>query len=190
MKKKVNIKLNKHLIEISFNDVLQKHTIICEFVSLNIYQIVLNKLTISNSRKKHVNVTSTELRKINIHTLTKRSIKLINAFIDLDTQSATKVLNFLYLTNINYEKLLKEINKKSNNRNRNIFLAKFSYVYIHTCLSYESNISYMLSKQTGYSINYIKNIVKECFQKGYLKQSSKGISGGVLSTKTINYLKQ
>ena len=56
----------------------------------------------------------------------------------------------------------------------------------------------LLKLDSGYNIGfnkkdvliYIKNIIKEAFQKGYLKSSSKGISGGHLSDKTINCLKQ
>ena len=42
MKKKVKIEVHSDFIQISFNDVLKKHTVICEFVGLNMYQLVLN----------------------------------------------------------------------------------------------------------------------------------------------------
>ena len=38
--------------------------------------------------------------------------------------------------------------------------------------------------------DYIKNLVKECFKKGFIKHSERGISGGVLTNKTIRHLRQ
>lgn len=190
MKKKVEIKLSNNSISVSLNDVFQNHRIVCDFISINVYQIALNRLTIENKSKKHKNITSTELRKINIHTLTKRCINLINSYINLDKQSAYISMDFIYSTDIEYRKLLKSIHKSSTNTERNQFLANFSYVYIKTCLSYETNVSNILSKNTSYSKSYIKNLIKECFKKGFIKQSEKGISGGVLTNKSIRYLKQ
>ncbi|MGI9571887.1 MAG: hypothetical protein ACR2L5_01040, partial [Candidatus Actinomarinaceae bacterium] len=107
-----------------------------------------------------------------------------------DKQSADKQMAFIYKTDVNFKKLIKEIHKTNKIVNRNKFLAYFSYAYIQTCLTYETNISKVLSEKTSYSQGYVKNIIKECFTKGYLKKSSRGISGGVLTPKTINYLKQ
>ena len=190
MIKKVIIELEKEVISITYNDILKNHRVQCIFSSLNIYQIALEKLIITDRKGGFVDLTSTELRKINIHTLTKRSINLINSYINLDKQTATKKLNFLYKTDVVLKSLLKDLHKTKKIENRNIFLAKFSYAYIQTCLTYERNITKVLSKNTEYSQGYIKNIIKECFQKGYLKKSSKGVSGGVLSPKSISYLKQ
>ena len=190
MQKKVKIELHSDFISVSLNDVFLNHRIVCEFVSINVYQIGLNKLLIENKSKKYKNITSTELRKINIHTLTKRCINLINSFIDLDKETAFKSMDFIYSTDIKYQEILQEVHKTTLNPNRNIFLAKFSYVYIKTCLSYETNVSDILSKDTSYSKSYIKNLVKECFKKGYIKHSERGISGGVLTNKSIRHLRQ
>ena len=190
MIKKVIIKLEKEVISITYNDILKNHRVQCIFSSLNIYQIALEKLIITDRKGGFVDLTSTEWRKINIHTLTKRSINLINSYINLDKQTAIKKLNFLYKTDVVLKSLLKDLHKTKKIENRSIFLAKFSYAYIQTCLTYERNITKVLSKNTEYSQGYIKNIIKECFQKSYLKKSSQGVSGGVLSPKSISYLKQ
>ena len=190
MKKKVEISLHSDFISVSLNDVFKNHRIVCEFISINIFQIALNKLLIENKSKKYNNITSTELRKINIHTLTKRCINLINSYINLDKETALKSMDFVYSTDIEYQEILKDVHKTALNSNRNIFLAKFSYVYIKTCLSYETNVSNILSNDTSYSKSYIKNLVKECFKKGFIKQSERGISGGVLTNKTISHLRQ
>ncbi|MDA7850718.1 hypothetical protein N9A50_02985, partial [Acidimicrobiaceae bacterium] len=107
-----------------------------------------------------------------------------------DNKSVQSKINFTYQPDLDYRKLLTEVHKNTDKKDRKTFLAKFSYVYIQTCLSYETNITTVLANNTGYSKSYIKNIIKEAFQKGYLKSSSKGVSGGHLSSKTINYLKQ
>ena len=115
---------------------------------------------------------------------------MINSYINLDKETALKSMDFVYSTDIEYQEILKDVHKTALNSNRNKFLAKFSYVYIKTCLSYETNVSNILSNDTSYSKSYIKNLVKECFKKGFIKQSERGISGGVLTNKTISHLRQ
>ncbi|OUW43604.1 MAG: hypothetical protein CBD49_02580, partial [Acidimicrobiaceae bacterium TMED189] len=109
MKKKVEIELHSDFISVSLNDVFLNHRIVCEFISINVFQIGLNKLLIENKSKKYKNITSTELRKINIHTLTKRCINLINSYIDLDKETAFKSMDFIYSTDIKYQEILKEV---------------------------------------------------------------------------------
>ena len=139
MKKKVKIEIHSDFIQISFNDVLKKHTVICEFVSLNVYQIVLNKITVINTKNTHANISSTELRKINIHTLIKRSIKLINAYIGLDKKSVQNKINFTYQPDLNYRKLLTEVHKTLIRQIETLFSLSFlTYIYklvFHTKLT-------------------------------------------------------
>ena len=64
----------------------------------------MKKFTIENIKNKPISLTSTELRNLNMHTLNKRSINLINSFINLDKTSATKKLGFVYSTDENVKK--------------------------------------------------------------------------------------
>jgi len=186
----VNISLNNKSIEISFNDVLKNHTVICEYVGLNIYQLSMSKISVQNTKNKPVSLTSTELRNINMHSLNKRSIRLINSFINLDKSNAYEKLEFIYIADYDLKNVLRLIHKTNKELTKKNFLAQFSLYYVNACLSYDKNITKILEQKTGYKQTYIKNLVKECFQNGYLKNSSQGLPGGILTTKTINYLKQ
>lgn len=190
MSKKVNISLNNKSIEISFNDVLKNHTVICEYVGLNIYQLSMSKISVQNTKNKPVSLTSTELRNINMHSLNKRSIRLINSFINLDKTNAYEKLEFIYIADYELKNVLRLIHITNKELTKKNFLAQFSLYYVNACLSYDKNITKILEQKTGYKQTYIKNLVKECFQNGYLKNSSQGLPGGILTTKTINYLKQ
>lgn len=190
MVKKVNILLNKKSIDVFFSDILKGHLVHCEYIQLNQYQLIMKKFTIENIKNKPISLTSTELRNLNMHTLNKRSINLINSFINLDKTSATKKLGFVYSTDENVKKIIRQLHKTNKTLPRGKFLSYFSYLYVSICLSYETNITAMLSDLTGYKQSYIKNLIKECFSNKYLKSSTKGVPGGTLSVKTINYLKQ
>ena len=39
-----------------------------------------------------------------------------------------------------------------------------------------------------YKESYLKNLTKECFKKGYLKNSIKGLPGGFLTSKSLKIL--
>ena len=190
MVKKVNISLNKKSIDVVFSDVLSGHLVKCEYIQMNQYQLMMNKLSIKNVKNKPITITSTELRNLNMHSLNKRSIKLINSFINLDKSSAIKKLGFIYRTDENLKKIIKILHKSNKQISRKEFLPLFSYLYVSMCLSYETNITQVISVNTGYKQSYVKNLIKECFKHKYLKSSSQGLPGGVLSSKTINYLKQ
>ena len=140
MKKNTEVKFDKNQITVLFNNVIKDQIVTLEFKPLNKYQLICSNISISN-KSKSLHINSTDLRKINIHTLTKRCINLINSYINLDKETALKSMDFVYSTDIEYQEILKDVHKTALNSNRNIFLAKFSYVYIKTCLSYETNVS-------------------------------------------------
>ena len=50
------------------------------------------------------------------------------------------------------------------------------------------NISKKISEKIKYKDSYIKNLTKECFTKGYLKSSKKGLAGGTLTKKSLKIL--
>jgi len=45
-----------------------------------------------------------------------------------------------------------------------------------------------ISEKIKYKDSYIKNLTKECFTKGYLKSSKKGLAGGTLTKKSLKIL--
>ena len=50
------------------------------------------------------------------------------------------------------------------------------------------NISKKLSDETKYKESYIKNLTKECFNQAYMKNSNKGLAGGILTNKALKVL--
>ena len=57
--------------------------------------------------------------------------------------------------------------------------------YINTEREYGENISRKISEKIKYKESYVKNLTKECFTKGYLKSSKKGLAGGNIDYKVV-----
>ena len=67
-------------------------------------------------------------------------------------------------------------------------LAIYSLLYLNTEREYGENISRKISEKIIYKESYVKNLTKECFTKGYLKSSKKGLAGGILTNKSLKIL--
>lgn len=132
-------------------------------------------------------ISSTDIRNINIHTLIKRSLKSINSYREIDVNEFNKNTKNLYKTLLNQKNYIKEIRTRKI-KDRNKFLAIYSYLYQKESRNYGDNVSKKLAKNLNYTENYIKNLTKEAFNKNYLINNTKGISGGNLSAKTVKIL--
>ena len=179
----VIFELNK--IVVTFKKLIKNQNVRLEFIPINQYQLTCNKIVIEN-KEKTTNINSTDLRKINIHNLVKTSIKLIDKNIDLDKKTYKKN-SPIYDPILTSNDLIKKINKKQYN-NRSDLLAIYSLLYINTEREYGVNISKKISEKIKYKESYIKNLTKECFTKGYLKSSKKGLAGGTLTKKSLKIL--
>ena len=179
----VIFELNK--IVVTFKKLIKNQNVRLEFIPINQYQLTCNKIVIEN-KEKTTNINSTDLRKINIHNLVKTSIKLIDKNIDLDKKTYKKN-SPIYDPILTSNDLIKKINKKQYN-NRSDLLAIYSLLYINTEKEYGVNISKKISEKIKYKDSYIKNLTKECFTKGYLKSSKKGLAGGTLTKKSLRIL--
>ena len=179
----VIFELNK--IVVTFKKLIKNQNVRLEFIPINQYQLTCNKIVIEN-KEKTTNINSTDLRKINIHNLVKTSIKLIDKNIDLDKKTYKKN-SPIYDPILTSNDLIKKINKKQYN-NRSDLLAIYSLLYINTEKEYGVNISKKISEKIKYKDSYVKNLTKECFTKGYLKSSKKGLAGGTLTTKSLKIL--
>ena len=179
----VIFELNK--IVVSFKKLIKNQIVNLEFIPINQYQLTCNKIVIEN-KEKSTNINSTDLRKINIHNLVKTSIKLIDKNIDLDKKTYKKS-SPIYDPILKSKDLIKRINKKEYNK-RSDLLAIYSLLYLNTEREYGENISRKISETIIYKESYVKNLTKECFTKGYLKGSKKGLAGGVLTKKSLKFL--
>ena len=179
----VIFELNK--IVVSFKKLIKNQNVHLEFIPINQYQLTCNKIVIEN-KEKSTNINSTDLRKINIHNLVKTSIRLIDKNIELDKKTYNKN-SPIYNPQIDSKDLIKRINKKKYNK-RSELLSMYSLLYINTEREYGENISRKLSEKIKYKESYLKNLTKECFTKGYLTNSIKGVAGGNLTTKSLKFL--
>ena len=185
MKKNIEILLSNKTIEVHFNKELKNHKIKVIFEIVNTYQLICVDLEIKSNNK--VELSSTEIRKINIHTLIKRSIKAIESFKKIDPKDFNTKTKGMYDDNIPYTKIIKQI-KDREIRDRGILLTLYAYIYQKESRNYGDNTSKRLSDLLNYSEAYIKNLTKEIFNKKYIKNNYKGSSGGILTTKSLNYL--
>ena len=185
MSKTTDVIFEKDKIVVSFKKLIKNQNVHLEFIPINQYQLTCNKIVIEN-KEKSTNINSTDLRKINIHNLVKTSIKLIDKNIDLDKKTYKKN-SPVYDPVLTSKDLIKKINKKQYN-NRSDLLAIYSLFYLNTEREYGENISRKISEKIKYKESYVKNLTKECFTKGFLKSSKKGLAGGILTTKSLKIL--
>ena len=184
MSKTTEIELKKNKIVVSHKSIVKNQIVHLELIPINKYQLICNKITIENI-SNIININSTDFRKINIHNLVKTSIRLIDKNIELDRKTYNRN-SPIYNPRIDSKDLIKRINKKKYS-NRSELLSMYSLLYINTEREYGENISRKLSEKIKYKESYVKNLTKECFTKGYLKSSKKGIAGGTLTTNCLLY---
>ena len=137
--------------------------------------------------KNSIELSSTDIRNINIHTLIKRSIKAIESYKNIDPKDFKSKTKGLYEDNVPYKKFVNEI-KERTIKDRTILLSIYAYIYQKESRNYGDNISKRLSELLNYSEAYIKNLTKEIFNKNFIKNSSKGSSGGILTRKSLKFL--
>ncbi|GIS31451.1 MAG: hypothetical protein Ct9H90mP3_2470 [Flammeovirgaceae bacterium] len=127
MKKNIEILINNKTIEVHFNNELKNHKIILKFEILNSYQLICMNYEIIN--KSNIELSSTDIRNINIHTLIKRSIKAIESYKNIDPKDFKLKTNGLYDDNFPYKKFVKEI-KNRTIKDRKILLSLYTPTYI------------------------------------------------------------
>ena len=185
MTKTTQVKLTKEKIVVSFKKVISDNEVHLEFIPINKYQLTCSKIIIEN-KSSLINIHSTDLRKINIHNLVKTSIKLIDKNIELDRKKYLKD-NPIYNPELTSKTLIKKINMRKYEK-REELLSMYALLYINIEREYGENISRKLADKIFYKESYLKNLTKECFKKGYLKNSIKGLPGGFLTSKSLKIL--
>ena len=66
-----------------------------------------------------------------------------------------------------------------------------SLLFLASCVATGTVTEYStkkISDKAKYKDSYIKNLTKECFSKAYMKNSSKGLAGGILTNKALRVL--
>ena len=160
MSKTTDVIFEKNKIVVSFKKLIKNQTVYLEFIPTNQYQLTCTKIIIQNNEKS------------------------TNINLDKKTYKKNSPVYDPVLTS---KDLIKKINTKEYN-NRSDLLAIYSLFYINTEREYGENISRKISEKIKYKESYVKNLTKECFTKGFLKSSKKGLAGGILTTKSLKIL--
>ena len=185
MKKITDIRFSKDNIIVTHHNLVPNHDVKIVFEPLNKYQLLCRNIIIENNTDNQ-SINSTDFRKINIYNLVKKSIQFVDKNIKLDKKSYDK-LKSKYNPDLNKNKISKIINNKLY-KNRDEFFALYSLLYIYSVRDFGDNISAKLSSTIKYKENYIKNLTKDAFKKGFLTNSKKGLAGGLLTKKSLKIL--
>ena len=142
-----------------------------------------------NSIKTNSQLMTINTRKINLLKLRRRSLNIIFDYQELSPNIFNKKTNDKFKYPISYKDANKILKKIKHKKNTEIHLALISLLYVGQ-IQRGNNAPYNeLNNSTGYSIHYIKNLIKKSRKDGYLtKPANKGISGGTLSNKCIDTL--
>jgi len=178
------ILLSAESIDIFFNNISSNFVTKLKYKFINDYQLSL--ANVSFESKNNNTISSVDIRSVNIYTLNKKALSLIRKYAESDPlyfKNKTKNSNF---NSVNVNKVIKTI-KNRNFESREELLVLYAYLYVFTFELTNLNITATLSKKTGYSQSYIKTLNKEINLK-YLSNSSKGISGGIFTNKTLKYI--
>ncbi len=89
MRKSINITPKGKYIKVEFYKVLKNHLIILIFEIVNPYQMICTSLKIENIND--FELSSTQIRQINTHTLIKRGLKSINSYKNIDKFEFNKI---------------------------------------------------------------------------------------------------
>ena len=182
--KNTEIILDNKSIEILFKNISSSFITKLTYKFINDYQLIL--VNVSFESKDNKSISTVGIRSVNIYTLNKKALTLIRKFAESDPlyfKNKTKNTKF---NSVNINKVTKAI-KNRTFKSRDEFLVLYSYLYIFIFETTNINISSTLSIKTGYSQSYIKTLNKEINPK-YLKNSTKGISGGIFTDKTLKYI--
>ena len=181
---KNNIKFNNSNILYIFSSVNGKYIVELTYNFINQYQ--LQNTSIKISSKSNNAISSIDVRKLNIYSLSKKAQKQISNLADVDNNYFIEKTGNKNFNRININKFVKNINSR-NTSNRDELMYQYAYVYDFYIKSNHNNYSLFLAKKLNYSENYIKNLTKELFVKKYLLKNTTGVPGGVFSKKTVKY---
>ena len=134
--------------------------------------------------EKNSQLMTLHTRQVNLLKLRHRALNLIFDYQELNPKEFNKntknIFNYPFSTK-EANKILKKIKHNKNTEDHLSFISLLYVAQIH-----RGNISPYneMSKSTGYSVNYLKNLVKKARKDGYLtKPVNKGTSGGTLTIK-------
>jgi len=179
---KNNINFSNEGIVFLFTKVNKKYNVELNYTFPNEYQLLNNSIKIFTDSNSEI--SSIDIRKLNIYSLNKKALKQITNYCDIDPKNFAQKSG-----NKNFNKFnINKINKKIKNRttkDRDELMSLYAYTYNYYINANYNNYSLYLAKKLNYSENYIKNLSKELFISKYLLKNTKGVPGGLFSKKTL-----
>jgi len=182
---KKNISFSDKNIYYLFNKVEKKYDIKMTYSFVNEYQLLNNSINIFTESNNEI--SSIDIRKLNIYALNKNALKQILNYSEIDPINFIKKTGNANFNKFDTKKIINKI-KKRNIKDRTEFMSLYAYIYNYFVNTNHNNYSLFLSKKLNYSENYIKNLSKELFLKKYLIKNTKGVPGGIFSKKTLSKL--
>jgi len=182
---KKNIRFSNKNIYYLFNKVDKKYNVELTYSFVNDYQLFNNSIKIYTETNDEI--SSVDIRKLNIYSLNKKALKQISNFSDIDPKNFIKKTGNSKFNMFDTRKIINKI-KKRNSKDRTEFMCLYAYIYNYYINTNHNNYSLYLSNKLNYSENYIKNLSKELFLEKYLIKNTKGVPGGIFSKKTITKL--
>ena len=180
MKNKINFS-NKGIVFL-FTKVNKKYNVELSYTFANEYQLLNNSIKIYTESNSEI--SSIDIRKLNIYSLNKKALKQITNYCDIDPKNFAQKSGNKYFNSFNINKINKKI-KNRTTKDRDELMSLYAYTYNYYINANYNNYSLFLAKKLNYSENYIKNLSKELFISKHLIKNTKGVPGGLFSKKTL-----
>ena len=202
MKKNWNLQIDD-VIWVEFWDEIPLSTISLKFIINKNYELLNSEIRLlplqprpntestykriageDTSTKMNSQLMTVNTRQINLLKLRRRALNIIFDYQELNP----KEFNIKTKNKFNYPFSTKEANgilkTFKHKKNTEDHLSFISLLYVSQIHRGNNSPYRELNKSTGYSIYYLKNLVKKARKDGYLtKPVNKGISGGILTKK-------
>lgn len=180
MKNNISFK-NKEIVFL-YKKLNKKYNVELIYSFVNEYQLYNKSIKIYTESTSEI--SSIDLRKLNIFSLNKKALKQITNYSEIDPISFMKKTGNKKFNSLDVKKITKVL-KNRNTKNRKELMCLYAYIYNYYVNSNYNNYSLFLSSKLKYSENYIKNLTKELFISKYLTKNTQGVPGGLFSKKTL-----
>lgn len=179
---KKNIRFSNKNIYYLFNKVEKKYNVELTYSFVNEYQLLNTSINIYT--ESNIEISSIDIRKLNIYSLNKKALKQILNYSDIDPRNFINKTGNSKFNTFDTKKIINKI-KKRDFKDRKDFMCLYAYIYNYYINTNHNNYSLYLSNKLNYSENYIKNLSKELFLEKYLIKNTKGVPGGIFSVTTL-----
>ena len=181
MKNNISFK-NKEIVFL-YKKLNKKYNVELIYSFVNDYQLYNKSIKIYTESTNEI--SSIDLRKLNIFSLNKKALKQITNYSEIDPISFKMKTGNKKFNSLDVKKITKVL-KNRNTKNRKELMCLYAYIYNYYINANYNNYSLFLSKKLNYSDNYIKNLSKELFIDKYLIKNTTGVAGGIFSKKSLN----